>query len=117
IACGPLVYEALWAARILEKSGVNVMVVNVHTVKPLDEKTVIEAAKRCKRVVTLEEAQVIGGLGGAVAETLARHYPTPVLRMGMQDTFGTSGTPEELIRHFGLDRNGIVKHVLKFIKE
>ena len=114
VACGPLVHEALWAARLLEKDGVSAMVINAHTIKPLDEKTIAAAAKKCKAVVTVEEAQVIGGLGSAVAEALARLQPTTMRMIGMNG-FGTSGEPEELIKAFGLDRTAIVKTVKELI--
>ncbi|MFH1078113.1 MAG: transketolase C-terminal domain-containing protein [Patescibacteria group bacterium] len=104
IACGPLVHAALLAAEELRKEEkLDVMVVNCHTVKPLDAKTVIAAAKQCGAVVTVEEHQVAGGLGGAVAELLAAKRPTPIEFIGMHDRFGESGTPKELLEHFGMD--------------
>lgn len=115
IACGPIVYTALLAAFEIEKQGISVMVINNHTIKPIDSATIIEAAKKCKKVVTLEEHQVMGGMGSAVAEVLSEHYPVPVLRLGMQDTFGQSGQPEELLEHYDLDLNGVTKSVREFI--
>ncbi len=109
IACGTLVHEALMAARALKDEGISAMVINSHTIKPLDEKTIAKAAKKCGAVVTVEEAQAAGGLGGAVAEALARLQPTPMRMVGVQDKFGTSGAPDELIREFGLDRIAIAK--------
>ena len=109
IATGPLVYEALVAARALEKDGIDALVMNVHTIKPLDEEAVVAVAKKCGAVVTVEEAQQAGGLGGAVAECLARHAPTPMAFVGMDDRFGTSGKPSELLRAFSLDRAAIVR--------
>lgn len=108
IATGPLVYEALMAARALEKDGIGAMVLNVHTIKPLDEAAIVKAAKKCGAVVTVEEAQQAGGLGGAVAECLGRQCPTPMAFVGMDDRFGTSGKPSELIRTFDLDRIAII---------
>ncbi len=114
IACGPLVHQALLAARTLEKDGINAMVINSHTIKPLDEKTIAAAAKKCGAVVTVEEAQIAGGLGGAVAEALARLQPTKMHMIGMNG-FGTSGDPDELIAHFGLDSKAIAKETKKLV--
>ncbi len=111
IATGPLVHEALWAAKMLEKDGVSALVLNMHTIKPLDQETIIAVAKQCGAVVTVEEAQQIGGLGGAVAECLAQHHPTPMAFVGMNDRFGTSGKPADLLRAFDLDRAAIVRTV------
>lgn len=99
---GPLTHNALLAARELEKEQIESVVVNVHTIKPLDEKTILEFARLCGAVVTVEEHQVTGGLGGAVAEMLARTTPTPIEFIAVQDKFGQSGTPKELIEHYGL---------------
>lgn len=116
IACGPLVHNALLAAGELEKEGINVSVINNHTVKPMDEKTIIEAAKEAGALVTVEEHQVNGGMGSAVAEILAKNYPVPQEFIGVQDRFGESGQPEELIEAFGMGVSHIkeaVKRVLK----
>ncbi len=102
IAAGPLVYEALLAAEALSKKGIEARVINLHTIKPLDTKAIVTAAKETGAIVTLEEAQVAGGLGGAVCETLARFAPVPVERMGMRDRFGESGEPGQLLEAFGL---------------
>ena len=102
IACGPLVHNALLAAAELEQEGIGSLVINMHTIKPLDETAVIEAATACGAVVTVEEHQIIGGLGGAVAELLAKHCPTPMEFVGVQNRFGESGEPTELIKHFGM---------------
>jgi transketolase len=107
IACGAQVYDALLAADALARDGVECMVVNNHTIKPMDELTIIGAAKKCGAVVTVEEHQVAGGMGSAVAELLARKQPTPMEFVGMQDRFGESGPPRELMIHFGLDAEGI----------
>jgi len=109
IACGPLVYEALKAADLLAKKNISARVINSHTVKPLDEKTVIKAAQDCGAVITIEEHQQIGGLGGAVAETLARHCPVPMEFIGVDDRFGESGEPNELLTAFHLTASDIVK--------
>jgi transketolase len=92
------------------------MVVNNHTVKPMDEATVVAAAERCGRVVTVEEHQVAAGMGSAVAEVLARKYPVPIEFVGMQDRFGESGNPHELLKHFGLDVAGIKEAVSRVLK-
>lgn len=103
IACGPLVHNALRAADELRKEEkLDVMVVNSHTIKPLDEKTIQKAAETCGAVVTAEEHQVAGGLGGAIAEFLAKVRPTPIEFIGVQNRFGESGDPKELIEHFGM---------------
>jgi transketolase len=110
-ATGPLVHNALRAARELEKE-VPVTVVNVHTIKPLDEATILDAVKDAGGVVTVEEHQVNGGLGSAIAELLARKMPKPVEFIGVQDQFGQSGKPDELIAHYGMD----VPHIVEAVK-
>ena len=117
IACGPLVYNALLAALKLKKEKINTMVINCHTVKPIDAKTITAAAKICGAVVTVEEHQVAGGLGGAVSETLAQECPTPMRFVGMRDTFGESGKPEELIEKYEMGIKDIVTAVKKLIKK
>jgi len=108
LACGVLVGEAMQAAEQLEKEGVSVLVLNVSTIKPLDEEAVVAAARQCGCVVTAEEHNVMGGLGSAVAETLARRLPTPMRLIGVQDTFGESGKPDELLEKYGLKAHHIV---------
>jgi transketolase len=102
IATGALVYRALQVARDLEKEKIGVLVLNVPTVKPLDVQAVVAAAKAAGAVVTIEEHQVHGGLGGAVAEALAHEFPTPIEFIGVHDEFGQSGTPDELLEHYGM---------------
>ncbi len=109
-ATGPLLYNALEAAHKLEKDML-VVVVNIHTIKPLDEAAVVTWAKKAKAVVTVEEHQVAGGLGSAVAEVLAAQCPTPIEFVGVHDQFGQSGTPEELIAHYGMDAKAIVDSI------
>src|SRR3989344_2355133 len=101
IGCGPLVYEALLASRQLEKLGIGSIVINNHTLKPIDKTTIINAAKKTRAVVTIEEHQITGGLGGAVAEVLSQHYPVPIKFVGVKDCFGESGEPHELLKKFG----------------
>ncbi len=103
LSTGSLSYAALAAARALEEEGIQSVVLHVPTVKPLDEAAVLEAARRSGRVLTVEEHQTAGGFGSAIAELLAERHPVPVRRLGIEDTFGQSGEPEELLRHYGLD--------------
>lgn len=115
IACGILVYQALIAAEVLASEGIECEIINSHTIKPLDQETIIASASKTGAVVTVEEHQITGGLGGAVAECLARNHPTPQEFVGMPDRFGESGTPDELIKHFGLDATGIQTAVHKVL--
>lgn len=115
IACGPLVYNALTAAKALEEEGLSVFVINNHTVKPMDEKTIIEVAKKAGAVVTVEEHQVAGGMGSAVAEVLVKNHPVPLEFIGVRDRFGESGEPEQLIEAFGMGVNSIKEAVKKVI--
>lgn len=117
VAAGPLVYEALLAAEALSKSGIEARVINYHTVKPLDVKTIVQAAKETGAVVTVEEAQAAGGLGGAICEALSATHPVPLERVGMLDRFGESGNPRELLEAFGLTAPSIIKACLKVIKK
>lgn len=112
LATGGEVYFALQAAEQLAKDGLDVGVINIHTIKPLDTAAVVDAAKRTKLLVTAEDHQIIGGLGSAVAETVAEAgVGTKMLRIGVQDTFGESGLPEAVVRHFKLDADGIAEQV------
>ena len=115
IGCGPLVHNALLAAKDLAKD-VRVMVINSHTIKPLDEHLLLEVIKKCGAVVTVEEHQVKGGLGGAIAELVAREHPVPIEFVGMQDTFGETGEPEELIEKYGMGVESIKKAIKKVAK-
>jgi len=115
IGCGMLLYNALIAAEELSKEGIECMVVNSHTVKPLDEKTIIEATQKTGAVVSVEEHQVNGGLGSAIAELLTKNYPVPQEFIGLQDRFGESGTTEELIEACGLGISHIKEAVKKVI--
>lgn len=107
IATGSMAYNALLAARALDADGIGSIVLNIHTVKPLDAEAVIAAAKKAGKVITIEEHQINGGLGSAVAECLSENYPTPLERMGMKDEFGQSGEPDELIHFYKLDAPAI----------
>lgn len=108
IACGSLLHNALLAARALEAEGIHVEVMNLSTVKPLDEDAVVSLAERTGRIVTVEEHQIAAGMGSAVAECLAAKHPTRMRFIGVRDEFGQSGTPEELIEYYGMGKDAIV---------
>ncbi len=116
VGCGSLLYNALLAARVLEKEKIGVIVANCHTIKPLDEKTIASLAKRTGAVVTVEEHQIAGGLGGAVAEALARHEPVPIEFVGMHDVFGESGPPPALLEKYGMGMKDIIAAAKKAIR-
>ncbi|KAB5485299.1 MULTISPECIES: transketolase family protein [Flagellimonas] len=116
IATGHLVWEALLAAESLENQGISAEVINIHTIKPLDEKAILDSAKKTGCVVTAEEHNYLGGLGESVARTLASHHPTPQEFVATQDTFGESGTPEQLMEKYGLNNKAIEKAVLRVLK-
>jgi len=116
IGMGPIIYNALLAAKELEKEGIASVVLNNHTIKPLDEKEILDWAKKSGAVVTVEEHNIIGGLGGAVSELLSQKFPLPVERVGIQDVFGESGKPEELIKKYRLDVKDVISAVKKVIK-
>jgi transketolase len=107
IATGTMTYQALLAAELLTKDGINAEVIHVPTIKPLDAETILKSVAKTKAVVTAEEGQRIGGLGGAISELLGEELPTPIVRIGMKDRFGESGEPNQLFTHFGLD----AKHI------
>ncbi|MEK7090503.1 MAG: transketolase C-terminal domain-containing protein, partial [Patescibacteria group bacterium] len=116
IACGPLLHNAILAAAELEKEGIKIRVINNVSIKPMDEETIIKAAEDAKAIVTVEEHQVAGGMGSAVAEVLAKHYPVPIEFIGVQNQFGQSGEPNELIEHYGMGVSHIKEAVKKVIK-
>ncbi|MCL4499110.1 MAG: transketolase family protein, partial [Chloroflexi bacterium] len=105
----------LLAAKELEKEKIGVLVLNNHSVKPMDEKAIVKAAERTGAVVTVEEHQIAGGMGSAVAEILAKHHPTPIEFVGMRDTFGESGPPEALIEKYGMGVKDIQEAVRRAI--
>ena len=109
IATGLMVNEAIEAAKTLEAEGISVELINMHTIKPLDKEAVIKAAKKTGCIVTAEEHNVIGGLGDAVCDAVCDEYPVPVVKLGIEDTFGKSGPAVELLHIFGLDAENIVK--------
>lgn len=111
IATGLTVSESLEAAKMLEAEGVDAQVINIHTIKPIDEDIVVAAAKSTGRIFTVEEHSIIGGLGSAVAEVLVEKYPAKVTRIGVRDTFGESGPAKALLHKYGLDAEGIYKQI------
>lgn len=115
VATGIMVEAALEAAEMLSKEGINARVINIHTIKPIDKEILVNAAKETGAIVTAEEHNVIGGLGSAVAEVLTEECPVPVLKVGVQDTFGESGKPNELLEAYGLTANNIVEKAKKAI--
>ena len=116
IATGLMVNEALNAAETLAAEGISVRVINIHTIKPLDEELVLKAAKDCGTIVTAEEHSIIGGLGSAVAECVCAGCPVPVRRVGVNDTFGHSGPAVELLKQFGLSAEHIAEVVREAVK-
>ncbi len=111
IATGVVVQEAIKAKEELEKQGINIRVVDMHTIKPIDKELVIKCAKETKKIITIEDHSIIGGLGSAVCETLSEENPTKVIRMGVKDSFGKSGKAEELLEYFGLTARSIIEKV------
>lgn len=116
IACGHLVWKAIEAGRQLEEMGYSVEVINMHTIKPLDEEAIVQSAQKTRCVVTAEEHQRNGGLGDSVAQVLARHCPTPIEMVAVKDSFGESGTPDQLMEKYGINTPNIVEAALKVIK-
>lgn len=116
LTTGSMAYNGLLAARALDADDVGALVYNFHTVKPLDERALLEAAQRAGKVITVEEHQRAGGFGSAVTEFLTGSYPVPVLRLGIDDVFGQSGEPDELVDHYGLSASRIAHVAREFLK-
>lgn len=116
IATGLEVSETLVAAEKLAQDGIDAQVINIHTIKPLDEDLVVSAAKKTGKVVTIEEHSIIGGLGSAVCDCLCAKAPTPVYKIGVNDTFGESGPAVELLKKYELDSEGIYEKVKAFVE-
>lgn len=116
IACGIMVKKAIDAAEILKKEGLEVEVINIHTIKPIDKEMIIETANKVKAIITCEEHNIINGLGSAVAEVLGENKPLPMQRMGMKDCFGQSGSPNDLLKYYGLETEDIIKCALMMNK-
>lgn len=117
VATGTMTYQALRAAEMLFKDGIDAEVVHVPTIKPLDATTILTSVKKTRRVITMEEAQINGGLGGAVSELLGEELPSRIKRIGMRDRFGESGKPEELLEHFGLTAKHIAMSAHQLMDE
>ncbi len=115
-ATGTMVHKALEASEILKKDRINARVINIHTIKPLDEKTIINTAKETGAVISVEEHSILGGLGGAIAEVLGEHYPVPMKIIGVPDVFGESGEYEELLEKFGLTAGNIVTSAREIVR-
>ena len=116
ITTGEMVYNALLAAKELETEGIKTKVMNLATIKPIDKNAIITLAKECKAIVTVEDHQIAGGMGSAVAEVLVQNFPVPIEFIGVQDKFGQSGTPDELIKHYKMDVPDIILAVEKILK-
>ena len=115
IATGGLMHRALLAAKELEAEGIKSKVMNLSSIKPIDSEAIIALAKECKAIITVEEHQISGGMGGAVAEVLAQNFPVPVEFIGVRDQYGQSGKPDELIEHYGMGKNAIKEAVKKVL--
>lgn len=110
-ATGVTVYQSLKAKEELEKQGINIRVIDVHTIKPLDKEMIIKCAKETKKLISIEDHSVIGGLGTAIADVLAQYYPAKLTKIGIKDMFGKSGKAEELMEYYGLTAENIIKEV------
>jgi len=115
IATGGLLYRAIIAAKELEAEGIKIKVMNLSSIKPIDNNAIIALAKECKAIVTVEEHQIAGGIGSAAAEILAQNFPVPIEFIGVRDKFGQSGTPDELIEHYGMGKDSIKEAVRKVL--
>jgi transketolase len=116
IATGSLLHKALLAAKDLEEEGLKIKVMNLSSIKPIDVDALVSLAKECKAIVTVEEHQTMGGMGSAVAEVLVQNFPVPIEFVGVKDLFGQSGTPNELVEHYGMGKNSIKEAVKKVLK-
>ena len=112
VATGVTVSEALKAKEELKKQGIDIRVIDIHTIKPIDKDIIIKAAKETKKIITIEDHNIIGGLGSAVCEVLSEEYPTKVIRLGIKDTFGTSGKGAELMKYFNITAQDIINKVI-----
>lgn len=110
-ATGVAVAESLKAKQELEQEGIHIRVIDVHTIKPIDKEMIVKCAKETKKIITIEDHSIIGGLGSSICEVLSEEYPTKVIRMGMKDQFGKSGKAEQLLKYFGIDSEAIVSAV------
>lgn len=117
IATGHMVWETIEAARILKKEGISIRVINIHTIKPIDEEIIIKAARETKGIISCEEHQISGGLGSAIAEVLVKNHPTKMEFIGMNDCFGQSGSPAELMNYYKLTAKHIAEQCRKFLNK
>jgi transketolase len=115
-ACGHMVWNAIQAGAALQEKGLSVEVINIHTIKPLDEEAILKSIRKTKCAVTVEEHNILGGLGDSVAHVAAKHFPVPIEYVGTKDTFGESGTPDQLLKKYGLDVPDIIAAAEKVIK-
>ena len=115
-ACGHLVWNAIQAGAALQEEGISVELVNIHTIKPLDEEAVIRSIRKTKCAVTAEEHNIIGGMGDAIAQTAVKHFPVPIEYVGTKDTFGESGKPADLLKKYGLDVPDIIAAAKKVLQ-
>ena len=114
-ACGHMVWKAIEAGKILEEKGISAEIVNIHTIKPLDTEAIINSIRKTKCAVTVEEHNIIGGLGDAIAQVATNHFPIPIEYIGTRDTFGESGTPGQLLKKYGLDTPNVLQAVEKVL--
>jgi transketolase len=112
-ACGHMVWKAIEAGQILEEKGISAEIINIHTIKPLDTESILNSIRKTKCAVTVEEHNIIGGLGDAIAQTAAVHFPIPIEYIGTKDTFGESGIPTQLLKKYGLDTPNVLEAVEK----
>ena len=117
IATGPILYNALMTAKKLEEEGLKIKVMNLSTIKPLDTEAIVTLAKETKNIITIEDHQVAGGMGSAVAECLSQSYPTHIEFIGIKDKFGQSGTPEELAKFYKIDIESIIEKIKETLKK
>ena len=117
VACGPLVYEALLAAKELKNKNISAEVIDLHTVKPLDKATILRSIKKTKRLITIEDHQIMGGMGSAIVEMSSQNYPVPTKLLGVQDRFGESGQPDQLWEKYGLSASHIIKAAINLINK
>ena len=115
-ATGHLVWKAVEAAKVLESEGITIDLINLHTIKPLDVQAIVESARKTGAVVTAEEHQINGGMGSMIAQALALHCPTPIEFVGVNDSFGESGTPDQLMKKYGLESENIIAAVKKVLQ-
>lgn len=116
VGCGPILNEAIIASQNLKKKKISVEIINCHTIKPLDKNTILKSLQKTKRLITLEEHQIAGGLGSSILEQVVSQYPVPLKLIGVQDTFGESGKPEELWHKYKIDSIYIEQEIMKLVK-